>query len=328
MKLPGKNSINKAKEKATAFWQRVKTPASEASLFANLLLSTKEVASPIAGWFAETFNRSTDIYDKAIDALYNATHVGGSKLHHIVDGQHSFLGALRAVENVSQTDSKLKEIAEATEHLLRDLCSKSGINPFVQIKDEHYKVFSNWFSDTFHVSKDWIADALTVNSGEVLGACFAVVPIILGWKRSDAERFTEIAGNLGVPAAVSANPLLGILVFVTLARAYTTAKSKEEKTKAKMGLLKGSSASLVFVGTSSIVGGPVWIGIVGGMILAHLARKRLLWDKMSEQLASYAVSVNKLLIAPYAENLRGYLTSVKTLPASLKSRLANLRQVA
>jgi len=328
MKLPDKNSIKKAKEKATAFWQKVSTPASEASLFANLLLSTKEVASPIAGWFAETFNKNTDAYDKAIDAVYNATHVGGAKLHHIVDGQHSFFGALRAVKDVSQTDSKLKEIAETTEHLLRDLCSKSGINPFFQIKHEHYQVFSNWFSDTFHVSKDWIADALTLSSGEILEACFSVVPLVMVLKKTDSTRFGEIAGMLGVQMVIKANPLLGIIAFVALARAYKIAKSKEDKAKTRTGLLRGTGLSTVYFGMSALIGGPAWIGIITGLVLAQIVRSYMPWEQVSGDLSKFAVSVNKTVLSPYREKLRRQLASIETLPALLRNSLANLRRAS
>ncbi|MCX7001782.1 MAG: hypothetical protein NTV22_00750, partial [bacterium] len=38
-------------------------------------------------WMAATFNHNFDAYDRAIDTAYNATHIGGSQLHHLVDGQ-------------------------------------------------------------------------------------------------------------------------------------------------------------------------------------------------------------------------------------------------
>ena len=59
----------------------------------------------LAQWLASEFNHSFDAYDKAIDAAYNSTRVGGSWYHHIVDGQHDILGAFRAVQDVSADDT-------------------------------------------------------------------------------------------------------------------------------------------------------------------------------------------------------------------------------
>jgi hypothetical protein len=55
-----------------------------------------DFAGDVASWFADKFNKNSNVYDTAIDAVYNRSHVGGSGLHHIVDGNHSIWGALKA----------------------------------------------------------------------------------------------------------------------------------------------------------------------------------------------------------------------------------------
>jgi hypothetical protein len=47
----------------------------------------------MAGWLADKFNKNFDEYDAAIDAIYNKTHIGGSRYHHLIDGQHDIFGA-------------------------------------------------------------------------------------------------------------------------------------------------------------------------------------------------------------------------------------------
>ena len=42
---------------------------------------------------ADKFNHNKDIYDKAIDAEYIETHIGGPTLHHNLDGSHTWEGA-------------------------------------------------------------------------------------------------------------------------------------------------------------------------------------------------------------------------------------------
>ena len=36
-------------------------------------------AGSIASWLADNLNHNFDIYDRAIDSAYNATHIGGSQ---------------------------------------------------------------------------------------------------------------------------------------------------------------------------------------------------------------------------------------------------------
>lgn len=86
----------------------------------------------LASWSAEKFNHNFDDYDRAIDAVYNSTHVGGSSYHHLLDGQHSILGAFQAVKDVKTDDSFVTEFLQAGEHLLRDTASISGVNPFLR----------------------------------------------------------------------------------------------------------------------------------------------------------------------------------------------------
>lgn len=124
-----------------------------------------EGSHPLAQWLAIEFNHNFNEYDRAIDSVYNSIHIGGSQYHHILDGQHSFLGALHAAHNANIDDSFLRELVGASEHLLRDTASISGINPFFSLTPDQFNHLSD-LTQQIGVSKPFLADALTVNGPE------------------------------------------------------------------------------------------------------------------------------------------------------------------
>jgi len=68
-------------------------------------LGADQVGEPghaLSQWLADRFNHNFDAYDKAIDSVYNATSVGGSRYHHLVDGQHDVWGAFQSAHAVGE----------------------------------------------------------------------------------------------------------------------------------------------------------------------------------------------------------------------------------
>lgn len=251
---------------------RIVRGSASVSQFSNDVLAT-DVAGDIAGWFADKFNTNSNIYDSAIDSVYNSTRVGGSTLHHLVDGQHSLWGAIKAARDASPDDSFLDEVGGALEHLARDTASKSGINPFFSMEPAAYHRFAEGVQDTLGVSKSWVADALTFNAPEVVGAGLGVIPLALGWNRLGTERFSELTTSMAIASAVSANPLLGALTLVSGAR--TISKMRAEKgafLKTVRGMARGALVTGVTVGVSRAIGGPVLLGLAAGVGAGILAR--------------------------------------------------------
>ncbi|MCJ7987948.1 hypothetical protein MUB16_35450 [Priestia sp. OVL9] len=132
----------------------------------------------LSQWMAHKFNQNFDQYDRAIDAVYNDTHIGGSRLHHLLDGQHDILGAFKAVQNVKADDSFVTEFLQAGEHLLRDTSSVSGINPFVSFTQDQFNQIAE-IAKNFGISKLFLSDALTVNGSELLGGTVAILSTLL-----------------------------------------------------------------------------------------------------------------------------------------------------
>lgn len=230
------------------------------------------LASPagdaLARWTAQTYNHNSSVYDAAIDAAYNATHVGGSALHHLVDGHHSLGGAFDAAAAALPHDSLYDEVAGAVEHLLRDLASVSGINPLVSFEPSTLASLQDGLAATLGVSRSWTADALTVNAPEALGGSLGALSLVLGWRQADAVRFGRLAGSLGIAALLSANPLLGLVALAGAARAYHV-RTRGQSTAIAGAALGGAAVSGLVITALGLL--PAWAGValLAGLLLAR-----------------------------------------------------------
>lgn len=213
-------------------------------------------------WLASHFNHNFDQYDRAIDAVYNDTLLGGSRLHHLLDAQHSVWGAFHAAHGVSSDDGWATELGDALEHLARDTVSVSGVNPFFSLSPDQFNTVGSLVSH-LGVSKAYLADALTVNGSELLGGAVALVSAIIIGRRLDPNRLSRLGGGCLLSAVTSANPVL--LPIAAGAMVYAVSHAEDRKTlciQAGKGALVSGSAILV----STLVGGPFFIGCVAAMM--------------------------------------------------------------
>jgi hypothetical protein len=234
---------------------------------------TGEPGHMLAAWLADRFNHNFDDYDQAIDSVYNATRIGGSRYHHIVDGQHSIWGAFKAVPEVDADDTWLTEMAQAAEHLARDTASISGVNPFFSLSPGQFDRLGSVVAQA-GISKAFLADALTVNGPELLGGAVAVLSAVMMGREPDPERLSRLGGGCLLSAVVSANPLLLPIATAGIAYAVINTEDKGQViVQAGKGGLVSGSALLV----SSLVGGPIWLGCAAGL-LAGMAVSRAMDD--------------------------------------------------
>jgi len=62
------------------------------AVFTNAILAS-DFSKNMESWLVHMFNEGVpSIYDKAVDAVYIATHIGGGHLHRLFDGSHSLWG--------------------------------------------------------------------------------------------------------------------------------------------------------------------------------------------------------------------------------------------
>jgi hypothetical protein len=218
----------------------------------------------LAQWMAKEFNYNFDDYDQAIDAVYNQTHVGGSGYHHILDGQHSVWGAFRAVKDVKADDSFLTEFLQAGEHLLRDLASVSGINPFFSLTSEQLETLAQ-IVQPFGISKPFLVDALTVNGPELVGGMIAVLSALLVGKKQDPAAVSRLSGAYILSSIASGNPVLFPIAAGGLVYSLRKSENKQE------ALIQGGKGAIVSGGAmlvGGLVGGPVWIGCLASVAAA------------------------------------------------------------
>lgn len=225
----------------------------------NTVLTAQE--NVIARLFADYFNKNFDAYDRAIDSVYNLTHVGGSRFHHLVDGQHTILGALRAVNDVSSNDSFFTEFSQATEHLFRDAMSVSGINPILNFSPKEFEVMAK-VAKQFGVTKPMLADALTFNAPELLGGLLGISSLVLFSKTKDESKISELSASYLISSLVSLNP---ILFPVAAYKLVLTAKNTENKLEVLKSSGKGAIISGTSIAVSSLFGGPIWFGCIASV---------------------------------------------------------------
>ncbi len=215
----------------------------------------------LAQWMAHEFNHNFDEYDRAIDAVYNSTHVGGSSYHHLLDGQHSIWGAFQAVRDVKADDSFATEVLQAGEHLLRDTASVSGINPFFSLTSQQFQQVAH-IVQPFGLSKPFLADALTINGPELLGGMIALLSTLLVGKKLDPSCVSKLSGAYLISSIASANPML----FPVAAGGLVYSLSKSENKKE--ALIQGGKGAIVS-GSSlligGLVGGPIWLGCIAAI---------------------------------------------------------------
>lgn len=230
----------------------------------NAVLATP-VSLQIDLWLGHAFDGAATSYDKAMDAVYNATHEGGG-WHRLVDGGHDLAGAWRAIAQAHPDDEFLQTMAGYVQAVWKDMVTPRGL-PLVTISQDSLKSFHQ-FGDALGISHVWINDMLSYTATELTGAVTGVVAIVLNLHTDDKHRLAELVGSLGVSALVGANPLLGIITILALAK---TLKNMRDETT--LHLAKGGLGSAAFLGACSLLSGHVWLGLMVGLVASILVHK-------------------------------------------------------
>ena len=242
-----------------------------------------QIVSNLAHWLN---GPNTTVYDKAIDSVYLQTHVGGSTLHHLIDGQHDIVGAFRAASNALPDDSLWQEVVGTAHHLGKDLFSVSGL-PLFSLEPQTYHQASGWLQDTFHLPKAWLGDFLQVNGLELFAGLLSASAVVLGYQQRDIGRLAELGGASGLAAALSANPIAMAAATVALILAWKGRANSEQIVRgaligagsatavhavgAGLGLLGAGSGLLPALGCVAV---SVAVGLYARNLLATHLNKR------------------------------------------------------
>ena len=227
----------------------------------------------MTSWLDDMVNNGVpSIYDKSVDAVYNSTNIGGGLLHRLFDGSHTLWGMWDKVCEASPDDTFLQEVVGYTTALTKDITTHIGI-PLFTLSKSSYDQVANSLSTTFGIPKSWFSDLLHVDGVEVFGASIGTIAVALNWNKKQYKEFANLAGSLGISAIVSANPALGVVTLVALSKSFVDAGQKEDYMEIVNGLSKGGVGTGVFLATSSVIGGPVWVGILTGMCVGSVVHK-------------------------------------------------------
>ena len=245
---------------------------SEIAVWYNSFLAT-DFSRKFENWFGGLTESTVTIYDKAVDEAYNTTHEGGW-LHRLFDGSHDPVSMWNIVKDTKLDDTRKEELIAFLETFLKDFNTYAGL-PLFSITKESYDKVAGQLSSTFHIPKNWFADIQTLNGAELIGSSIGVLALIFNWNTEDKEKFGDLMSSLTIAGAFAGNPLTLIIATIYFGRHYNKQKNKKFFSKDTLtGIKKGTLTTLIFISTSAMIGGAAWIGLVIGLILAVIVRKR------------------------------------------------------
>jgi hypothetical protein len=229
-------------------------------------------------WSEQVTKSAATIYDKALDAEYLRTHIGGGS-HRLFDGGHDLVGAWTAVREASETDSFAEEVIEYVQALWKDATTIKGL-PFVTWDKVEYSQLAEALSTLPGISKEWVYDLLSYDVFEVFSAGLGAVGIIFAFGHDDLERLSELLGTMGITSVISANPLMGLAVIATTGYAYWR-KSAENggKPLCVASATKGAALAGLSGTIFAVLGLPVLVELMIAVAATQLARKHVFENK-------------------------------------------------
>lgn len=213
------------------------------------------------------------IYDKAMDAGYAATHIGGG-CHRLFDGGHTISGAWTACRGASADGSMVEDMLGCVQGLMRDVSTPRGL-PLANWDKETFDVVAENLQSNFGIPKSWFADMVSYDAAEILGGAVGAASVAFGWNKADTETFGSLAVSMGLSATLSANPLLLTVSVVALGRAFHKAHYGDgDYADVAAGALKGAvttGASMAAVAAIGAAGGPAGVALIAGIAASALA---------------------------------------------------------
>ena len=187
-------------------------------------LLASRLSDDLNGLLANMAKGSATIYDKAMDAEYLATSIGGGN-HRLFDGGHTILGAFKACRDASPDDTVVQETMGFLQGIFRDVTTPKGL-PLATWDKAGYDQAAGFLKSNFGIPKDWFYDLNSYDAAELLGGTIGILSTALSWNRTDTETFSKLVGSMGLPAVRGANPLLLVVTVVALARAFPQGPSR------------------------------------------------------------------------------------------------------
>ena len=186
-------------------------------------------------WSEKTINAVDGPYDKAMDAHYLKTHIGGGN-HRLFDGGHDFVSSWEAVAGTFENDTFTQEVIGYVSAIWKEIITLKGFPFFTRNKD-NYDIEKEWVADNIPgASKDWYFDLHNLDVFEVLSTSIGIFAAFFHLNRGDKEKLSEILGSMGIIAILTANPLMGMAVVGVTTYSYVKKKQELSKKEALKGV--------------------------------------------------------------------------------------------
>ena len=277
-------------------WKNFRTKLSEvgstveekkAELFAatTVLLHEKELLH----WTQELTAGAATVYDKAMDANYLETHIGGG-YHRIFDGRHTIAASWDAVRDAAKSDDKAEEIVAWAHAYIKDFTTPMGM-PFITLDKA---TFDGWVDALAGkipgLDRNYLYDLLTFDAMETISTSLSVVAVCFAFSKDDMKKLAEILGAMGISSITAANPILGVATVTAAAYAYWKHGSIDIT-----GVLKGGGLAAFSAVMFSIMGFPILVELSIVVTLSILLRKQIVdnedftnWLKLKIQECLYS----------------------------------------
>ena len=257
--------------------ESVRVSAKHIEVAAHGVLAS-DLAGSLNAMLAELGKGPTTIYDRAIDAIFIETGIGGT-YHRLFDGGHTILGAFRAVMDAPGDDGIAARAMGMALGLFRDVTTPRGL-PFFTWDKATFDSVAASLNDNFGIPKAWLYDLVSYDAAEAFGAVVAGLALVFRWNKADSKEFARIVGSTGLAAVASANLMLGVVMVAALAKAFAEARDEGAYEDAIKGLVQGmagTGAAMAAVPLIAAAGGPAGVALIvsvgAGIGASYLAGK-------------------------------------------------------
>lgn len=251
--------------------------AVEAANWITVAVASTDAVRHLERMSAATFNTISDTYTRAMDGSFAVEGLQAGSgyvapLFHRLLGGHTPIEAWAAVRDALPDDSLVDEFLGVIRGLASDMASVTGL-PLFTLSTEALNTIQGFVAG-IGVPQEWLADALQINAVELLGAAVPMLAGLMCWKDAEREAFARLVGSTGISAIVSLNPLMGLVALVMLARSFSQSQGQMTDGEWQRRVAEGAAMSGIVFASSTLIGGPVWVGLIVGMLLAALLRRQ------------------------------------------------------
>lgn len=237
------------------------------------LLSTG-LTRDLDAYLAKLVKGAPTAIDKAMDAKYNATRLGGG-LHRLFDGGHTLLGACQAAKRADINGGIVARAMGVMLGLSRDVTTPAGL-PFFTWDKDTYDRASSYLKNTFGIPKEVFSDLNTYRATDIISGLISSATLVFRWSDGEAEDFARIATTTGLSAIAKRNPIVAVVTIAALAKAFVEARDAEGYKGCVTECVKGV-APMAVVSLIVAAGGPASVALVAnilaGIAVEHVASK-------------------------------------------------------